>query len=240
MPDEDTLRQSIGRMRIAQVLAALCIVATLGSGVVVVRHLKTYREALAIQGVSKTVLTLASNLSERYITYALAGFKLFPKAFTEEDLKSAPQLFEETFGRKADQVSNEELNKKLNQSHQAVCSEITILERLTPPDAEFGQIQQPMTETLRAICSQSAWRAETITEQSVKDLEPRNAAFDAAFWAYWQWLEKRATQAKLTTGELLPHEGYERFARSQIRRIQQARAEEQEEQTAPKTPAETK
>jgi membrane associated rhomboid family serine protease len=238
MPDEDTLRQSIGRVRLAQALAALGIVATLGSGAVVARNLKTYRETFAIQGVSHTILSVASNLSERYITHLLAGFKYFPKAFTEEDQQSAPKLFEETFGRKTEQVSNDELNKKLNLSHQAVCGEIGTLERMALPDAEFGLIQQQLTQAVRVVCQQPAWRAETITEPNVKALNSRDAAFDAALLAYWQWMEKRAAQAGLATSDLLPNDSYERFARGQIKRIQQARAEAAEEPATPKTPAE--
>ena len=80
-----------------------------------------------------------------------------------------------------------------------------------------------MAAALRPGCAKAPLTAVAIAsaQNLTQQIDADQMPFNAAFLAYWQWLEKRAAQLQQPTNVILPRE-WVTFAHAQIARINQA------------------
>jgi membrane associated rhomboid family serine protease len=218
LPDEAKLRQSIGRVRVMQILAALMILAVVGTGITVARNLKVQSEVFSVEQVSRVVLNVTDNMVERDRAQALSILKTNPKFFDDDKRDSVVRNFVGMFGAQPETISNEQINQGLVTKHQAVCSDIGTIERMAVLDAEIGDIQTRLTKALHEQCAKAAPKVEELTPEIVTQTTPAETAYNEAFIAYWNWVEKRAARVNMRTDEMLPA-AWDAFARGRIERI---------------------
>ncbi|NOT61596.1 MAG: rhomboid family intramembrane serine protease [Acidobacteria bacterium] len=204
MPAEDIYRQSMLRVRLTRIAAALCLLAVLITFGLMARNLGKARESFTLQENTKRLLTLTLNVETLNEEVSLALQAKQPGLIPSDEVQDFPRDFAARFGSLPDKISDEKINQVLAKNYQVACSDEGVIERLPLVDAEFGLIRDSMRTALQKVCTKPAFTAQELAAAKDVPTYDLTGAFRRDFLAYWQWLEKRAAQRQQSLEEVLP------------------------------------
>lgn len=193
LPDEEQLRQSFLRMRLAQVFGTLAWLLILGTGVLMARNVLRQDEMIRVATAAERVYTVW--LNHLQLDKLLAGARL--KQSGSAAASELPDLHT--------------LAKRVDQTQRALCSDIGALERLPSSDEESGQLYQRMANTLRARCDKTPPLPkednEAALQQALSGFQSqaeRGKELDELMKQYEQWLARKADSLRVPVKALKP------------------------------------
>ncbi len=194
LQDQEHLRQSFTRTRLAQACGVVAFLLILATGVSAVRNVMRQGEALRVATAAERVYTVW--LNHLRLNKLLAGAQLrqaAPEAGTDE----LPSLT--TFA------------KQLDQTQKALCSDVGALERLPSSDEQDSQLYRRLANQLRARCDKpvpiSPNSSEAELKTSLATLQKQSAngpELDQTMQEYERWLVNKAASLRVPLNELKP------------------------------------
>ncbi len=194
LQDQEHLRQSFTRTRLAQALGAVACLLILATGVSAVRNVLRQSEALRVATAAERVYTVW--LNHLRLNKLLAGAQL-RQATPDVSAAELPSLA--TFA------------KQLDQTQKALCSDIGALERLPTSDEQDSQLYRRLSNQLRARCDKpvalSLNGSEAELKASLAALQKQTAnvsELDQTMQEYERWLGDKAVSLGVPLTELKP------------------------------------
>lgn len=138
LPDQEQLRQSFLRMRLAQALGVMAWLLIVGTGVVMARNIILQNELTRVRAGVAHVQTIWGS-HKRLSELLLEAAKVRSAAGAAADEAHVPAMF----------------IAQLDQTQRALCSDIGSLDRLPVVDEVSSQLYRRMANNLRALCDQA-------------------------------------------------------------------------------------
>jgi rhomboid protease GluP len=191
LPDQQQLRRSFLRARLAQTLGVVAWLLILGTGALMARSVVRYNEMNRVATGAERVYTVWGNHQQ-----------------LNELLKTANSKPAAAVGEMTDPAA---IIKQIDKTQRALCSDIGALERLPITDEESGQLYRRMAGNLRARCdkapplpkeSDAAALQQTLT--GWQSQAEQGKELDELIKSYEQWLEGKANSLQVPVSALLP------------------------------------
>jgi rhomboid protease GluP len=194
LQDQDHLRKSFTRSRLAQVSGSLAFLLILTTGVLAGRNVIRQGEALRIATAAERVYTVWLNHLRLNKLMAGAQLRLAVPATSTEELPDLANFA-----------------KQLDQTQKALCSDIGALERLPTSDTQDRQLYQRLAAQLHARCDKPVVIAFSgnVTElkASLTELQKQTTNgpdLDQTMQEYERWLGDKAASLHVPLNELKP------------------------------------
>jgi membrane associated rhomboid family serine protease len=190
LQDQDHLRKSFTRTRIAQALGSVAFLLILTTGVLAGRNVISQSEARQIRAAAEHVYSVWVNHLNLGLYLKRALQQINPQSAAPDEPKLAALL------------------KDVDQMQKALCSDIGAFERLSAKDATVVQLHQRMANQLRSRCNQPSSTQEPKTEQDLKAsliaTQAQDQELKQIMKDYDQWLAEKAASLRVPLDKLKP------------------------------------